>query len=175
MKIGLQAWGSEGDIHPFTTLSAGLVERGHDVTLVVTDNVGRDYSDAARRFGFKLIAVPNPVIASNEEAVRVWREIIELGNPIRQAEVVMRYGFDPVAALMYEAARDLCADNDVVVGHFFAYPLQVAAQKEGRPSATVNIVHNCLPSSSICPCPWRIRSHAAMGVWKRPWQCGCHT
>jgi len=63
----------------------------------------------------------------------------------------MRYGFDPVAASMYEAARDLCADNDVVVGHFFAYPLQVAAQKSGRPSATVNIVHNCLPSSLICP------------------------
>ncbi len=151
MKIGLQAWGSEGDIHPFTALSAGLVERGHDVTLVVTDNVGRDYSDSARRFGFKLIAVPNPVMASTEEIERVWRQIIELGNPIRQAEVVMRYGFDPVAASMYEAARDLCADNDVVVGHFFAYPLQVAAQKSGRPSATVNIVHNCLPSSLICP------------------------
>ena len=63
----------------------------------------------------------------------------------------MRYGFDPVAASMYEAARDLCANSDVVVGHFFAYPLQVAAEKAGRPSATVNIVHNCLPSSSICP------------------------
>ena len=151
MKIGLQAWGSEGDINPFTALSAGLVERGHDVTLVVTDNVGRDYSDLARRFGFKLIAVPNPVMASTEEIERIWRQIIDLGNPIRQAEVVMRYGFDPVAASMYEAARDLCADNDVVVGHFFAYPLQVAAEKAGRPSATVNIVHNCLPSNSICP------------------------
>ena len=151
MKIGLQAWGSEGDIHPFVALSAGLVERGHDVTLVVTDNVGRDYSDSARRFGFELIAVPNPVMVSTEEIERVWRQIIELGNPIRQAEVVMRYGFDPVAASMYEAARDLCADNDAVVGHFFAYPLQVAAQKSGLPSATVNIVHNCLPSSLICP------------------------
>jgi sterol 3beta-glucosyltransferase len=151
MKIGLQAWGSEGDIHPFTALSAGLVERGHDVTLVVTDNVGRDYSDLARRFGFKLIAVPNPVMASCEEIERVWRQIIELGNPIRQAEVVMKFGFDPVAAAMHEAARALCAENDAVVGHFFAYPLQVAAQKTGRPSATINIVHNCLPSSSICP------------------------
>jgi UDP:flavonoid glycosyltransferase YjiC (YdhE family) len=151
MKIGLQAWGSEGDIQPFTALSAGLVERDHDVTLVVTDNVGRDYSDLARRLGFKLIAVPNPDMASTEEIERVWRQIIELGNPIRQAEIVMRYGFDPVAASMYEAARELCAESDVVVGHFFAYPLQVAAQKAGRPSATVNIVHNCLPSSAICP------------------------
>lgn len=151
MKIGLQAWGSEGDISPFTALAAGLVERGHNVTFAVTDNVGRDYSQMARRYGFRLIPVPNPVMTSPEEIERVWRHIIELGNPIRQAEVVMRYGFDPVAASMYEAARELCANSDVVVGHFFVYPLQVAAQKAGLPSATVNIVHNCLPSSSICP------------------------
>ena len=42
MKIGLQAWGSEGDIQPFTALAAGLVKAGHSVTLVVTDNIGRD-------------------------------------------------------------------------------------------------------------------------------------
>ena len=151
MKIGLQAWGSEGDIQPFTALSAGLVERGHEVTLVVTDNVGRDYSDLARRFGYKLVSVPNPLMATAEEIESVWRQIIELGNPIRQAEVVMKYGFDPVAPAMYEAAQVLCAENDAVVGHFFAYPLQVAAQKAKRPSATLNIVHNCLPSNSICP------------------------
>ncbi|MEI7430845.1 MAG: glycosyltransferase, partial [Betaproteobacteria bacterium] len=89
MKIGLQAWGSEGDIQPFTALSAGLVERGHEVTLVVTDNVGRDYSDLALRFGYKLVSVPNPLMATAEEIESVWRQIIELGNPIRQAEVVM--------------------------------------------------------------------------------------
>ena len=47
MKIGLQAWGSEGDIQPFTALAAGLVKAGHSVTLVVTDNIGRDYRDLA--------------------------------------------------------------------------------------------------------------------------------
>jgi UDP:flavonoid glycosyltransferase YjiC (YdhE family) len=151
MKVGLQSWGSEGDIQPFTALAAGLVKRGHDVTLVVTDNVGRDYSALAERFGYRLVPVPNPVMTSADEVERIWRQIIELGNPIRQAEVVMKYGFDPVADAMYEAARELCANNQAVVGHFFAYPLQVAAQKIGRPSATVNIVHNCLPSRTICP------------------------
>ena len=37
MKIGLQAWGSEGDIQPFTALAAGLVQAGQDVTLLVTE------------------------------------------------------------------------------------------------------------------------------------------
>jgi len=39
MKIGLQTWGSEGDIRPFTSLAAGLKLAGHDVTLVVTDTL----------------------------------------------------------------------------------------------------------------------------------------
>ena len=151
MKIGLQAWGSEGDIQPFTALAAGLVEAGHEVTLIVTDNIGRDYSKLANRFGYRLIAVPNPHIASPEESEKIWRKLIALGNPIQQAELVMRYGFDPVVDAMYTASKEICAENDAVVGHFFVYPLRIAAEKAGIPIATVNIVHNCLSSSQICP------------------------
>lgn len=63
----------------------------------------------------------------------------------------MKHGFDPVMEDMYAAAKRLCANSDAVIGHFFVYPLRVAAQKAGVPIATVNIVHNCLPSSRICP------------------------
>ena len=151
MKIGLQAWGSEGDIQPFTALAAGLVKAGHSVTLVVTDNIGLDYSDLANKFGYQLVSVPNPQIPTSEEADRVWRRIIDLGNPIQQAELVMKYGFDPVVEAMYAAACRLCAENDAVVGHFFVYPLRVAAEKARIPVATVNVVHNCMPSAWICP------------------------
>jgi UDP:flavonoid glycosyltransferase YjiC (YdhE family) len=108
MRIGLQAWGSEGDIQPFTVLAAGLVKAGHEVTLVLTDNIGRDYSGLASRFGYRLIPVPNPQMPSKEDVEKVWRQIIELGNPIQQAELVMRHGFDPVMEPMYAAAQDLC-------------------------------------------------------------------
>jgi UDP:flavonoid glycosyltransferase YjiC (YdhE family) len=151
MRIGLQAWGSEGDIRPFTALAAGLVKAGHEVTLVVTDNIGRDYSALADRYRYRLIAVPNPQTPSKEEVETVWRKIIDLGNPIQQAELVMRHGFDPVMEHMYAAAQNLCAANDVVLGHFFVYPLRVAAEKTGVPVGTLNIVHNCLPSAEICP------------------------
>ncbi len=151
MKIGLQAWGSEGDIQPFTALAAGLVKAGHTVTLVVTDNIGRDYSELAKRFGYQLVSVTNPEIPSAEAADKVWRQIIELGNPIKQAELVMKYGFDPVVGPMYAAAVKLCEENEVVVGHFFVYPLRVAAEKSGVPLVTVNIVHNCIPSKWIRP------------------------
>lgn len=151
MRIGLQTWGSEGDILPFTALAAGLVKKGHKVTLAVTDNVGRNYSGLAKQFGYQLVAVPNPQMASAAQIARVWRQIIELGNPIKQAEVIMTHGFDPVMEPMYSAAKALCASNDAVVGHFFVFPLRVAAERAGVPVATVNIVHNCVPSSRICP------------------------
>ena len=151
MKIGLQAWGSEGDIQPFTALAAGLVKAGHEVTLVVTDNIGRDYSGLASHFGYRLVPVDNTGTPSPETADRVWRQIIEVGNPIKQAELVMKHGFDPVADAMYEAAKDLCASNDAVIGHFFVYPLRIAAERSGVPVATVNVVHNCIPSACIPP------------------------
>jgi len=151
MKIGLQTWGSEGDVRPFTALAAGLARAGHEVTLLVTDNVGRDYSGLAQRFGYRLVAVQNPDSPPPERVEEVWREIIRVGNPIRQAELVMRYGFDPATEAMFSAAKDLCASNDAVVGHFFVFPLRVAAEMTEVPMATVNIVHNCLPSSQICP------------------------
>lgn len=167
MRIGLQTWGSEGDIQPFTALASGLVKAGHDVTLAVTDNVGRDYSDLAKRFGYRLVAVPNPQRPSIEQVELVWRQIIELGDPIRQAELVMKYGFDPVQEAMYSAARDLCNSNDAVVGHFFVFPLCVASEKSGVPVATLNVVHNCLPSSGICP-----PGLPDLGKWSYPlgWQ-----
>jgi hypothetical protein len=57
MKIGLQTWGSEGDVQPFTALAAGLTRAGHEVTLLVTDNAGRDYTLLAQRGGYRLVAV----------------------------------------------------------------------------------------------------------------------
>ena len=60
MRIGLQTWGSEGDVQPFIALAAGLARAGHEVTLVVTDNAGRDYSGLAQSFGFRLVDVRNP-------------------------------------------------------------------------------------------------------------------
>jgi UDP:flavonoid glycosyltransferase YjiC (YdhE family) len=151
MKIGLQTWGSEGDIMPFTALAAGLVEAGHEVTLAVTDNVGRDYGGLAARFGYQLLAVPNPAVASEHEAQSIWRAIIEAGNPIRQAELVMKYGFDPAVENMYASAQQLCGWSDAVIGHFFVFPLRVAAEKLHVPMASLNVVHNCIPSKHIQP------------------------
>jgi UDP:flavonoid glycosyltransferase YjiC (YdhE family) len=86
-----------------------------------------------------------------EQVTRIWLKMIELGNPIRQAELVMKYGFDPATETMYAAARELCSQNEIVIGHFFVFPLRVAAEKACVPAVTLNIVHNCVPSREIPP------------------------
>jgi hypothetical protein len=50
MKIGLQTWGSDGDIRPFLALAGGLRARGHEVSLVVTSVDNKDYSLTARKW-----------------------------------------------------------------------------------------------------------------------------
>jgi UDP:flavonoid glycosyltransferase YjiC (YdhE family) len=151
MKLGLQVWGSEGDVAPFTALAAGLVNAGHQVKLVVTDNLGRDYSGLARRFGYELEVVAPPALPPPAEMERIWREIIDTRDPLRQIGVILKYGFDPVTEDMYAASKALCASSDAVVGHFFLFPLAVAAEKAGVPIATLNVVHNCIPSRFMYP------------------------
>ena len=49
MRIGLQTWGSEGDIQPFLALAAGLVKAGHQVKLCITEVAERDYTGIAAK------------------------------------------------------------------------------------------------------------------------------
>ena len=151
MRIGLQTWGSEGDIQPFTALAAGLVKAGHTVTLVVSSTIGQTYDDHASRFGYRLVCSGNLPKATPEQAEWAWRHMIRIRNPLKQLDLVTKYTFDPLVERMYAAATELCAENDAVVGYFFAFPLRVAALKAGVPFATLNVVRHCLPSAQIPP------------------------
>lgn len=47
---------------------------------------------------------------------------------------------------MFDAARRLCAESDVLVGHYFMHPLQTAAEAAGRPYVSVLLSHAAIPS-----------------------------
>ena len=156
LKIGLQTWGSEGDVQPFIALAAGLVQAGHVVTLVVTDNEGRDYSKYSDQFGFTLINVFNTDVLNIEEESpevmeQLWQKMVGTRNLITQTEMILSFGFDPVMEKIFAAAKELCANNDLVVGHFFLYPLRAAAEKSATPVVTINLVHSLQPSVHLCP------------------------
>src|SRR5450830_1456312 len=146
MKIGMQTWGSHGDVRPFLALAGGLTAAGHDVTLVISSIDGRVYagSDAAPGVTVRVIAFPD---MSPDQAVRMTREIYRTANPMWQVEAILRLGMVPVEGELFAAAQALCAECDTVIGHHFLYPLQTAAEQAGRPYVSVFLSHAGIPSA----------------------------
>jgi sterol 3beta-glucosyltransferase len=82
MRIGLQTWGSEGDVQPFIALAAGLASAGHEVTLLATDIHRRDYSALAQKLGFAWLSVTSPDLPSAEGLEELVRKLFGTTNPM---------------------------------------------------------------------------------------------
>ncbi len=150
MKIGIQTWGSDGDIRPFLTLAGGLSDAGHDISVAVTSVDQKDYSQFGEEMHFSVVHVgrleyPDDYLA--KYAVRLRNTRI----PVKQLKMIFRDFFDPVVPEMYAAALELSAANDLVIGHFAHHPARAAAEKTGRPYATVTLNHSAIGSRYITP------------------------
>jgi sterol 3beta-glucosyltransferase len=163
MRIGLQTWGTEGDIQPFIALAAGLAKAGHEVTLLATDVHQRDYSEVARKLGFAWLGVTGPDLPSPGQIEDIGRRLFATTNPIKQVELIRQRVLEPARHVMFEAAQRLCRSSDVVVGHMAIDPLRVAAEKAGVPRATVTLAHNAVPSAHAQP-----YGFANVGRWATP-------
>jgi len=146
MKIGLQTWGSEGDINPFIALAAGLVKAGHEVKLCITEVSERDYSAIAKQHGFELINVPNPILPTVDMMAKMGDAFKAIRDPSEQLKIINQYFLFPAETVMFEAAKELCASSDLVVRHIFCYPTQLAAELQNLPIATLYPVHNIVPN-----------------------------
>ncbi len=140
MKIGLQTWGSEGDIRPFLALAGGLRARGHQVSLVITSVDGKDYSSYGREMDFPVSHV-GTFPYDDQTMLAIEKQIVRETNSMKQVDIIAKYFFDPVIDEMYAAAERLARDHDAVVGHFFHHPAHAAAEKAGKPYATVMMTH----------------------------------
>jgi sterol 3beta-glucosyltransferase/vancomycin aglycone glucosyltransferase len=147
MKIGLQTWGSEGDVRPFLALAAGLAAAGHAVTLVVTDLNLADYSGYARTLGFSLRTVNDPLAPTGAQLDEVGRRLFASASPLRQLQTLMRAVFEPTRPTLFAASRELCAGSDIVVGHLVLDPLRAAAQLGGVPWVTLAPAPMGIPSA----------------------------
>ena len=134
MKFGLQTWGSDGDIMPFIALAIGLRQSGHDVTVVYTSIDNKDYS-------FFAVIHDTCIIKSGTrfdvDLTKFYAKIIGSKNPYRDVALFMKSYFDPAVDDMYAAARKLCRESDLVIGHSIHYLLATAAEKENCPRVTV--------------------------------------
>jgi sterol 3beta-glucosyltransferase len=150
MRIGLQTWGSEGDIQPFVALADGLQRAGHEVTLVITSVEGKDYTSLAHSLGLRIRQVKFPSF-DREGFGRAEARAMQTVNPFKQVSIVLSELFDPVARNMYMAAEQLCRENDVVIGHYLLYPLSIAAEKTKCPRVAVILSSNFMRSRYTPP------------------------
>jgi sterol 3beta-glucosyltransferase len=170
VRIGIQTWGSEGDIRPFLSLAAALTKRGHDVELLYTEISERRYEHIASALGFTARAVASPVLKSREREYEVGLAAIGSRDEFSQGLLIFRELLEPVAEPIYEAGLDLCSRSDLLIHHFILHPARAAADKTGTPQATVAFAHMLAPSRFIHP-----SGLPEFGQWSNrlEWAIGC--
>jgi len=171
MNIGLQSWGSTGDINPFLTLAAALAAAGHTVTLAITSTERRDYAQEGRRFGFAVRQVGwigADVAALNALGTRIFSE----RNPLKQMSMIFDDLFEPNVQEMYITAKQLAAENDLLIGHFLVHPAQLAAEQAGKPYLTLSLNHGAIATRETPPHPLPYLGHWLNGLMWRlvDWQ-----
>ena len=144
MKIGLQTWGSDGDIRPFIALSGGLRKAGHEVTLCVASVDGKDYSALAAALDFRIIHFP---LFADQDFLATAEKIKTTNDPFKQIQLLMDGFFLPFQDGMFAAAMEMAGECDLLIGHHIVGPLKAAADKCGRPYVSVFLCHSFIPSS----------------------------
>lgn len=151
MRVGIQTWGSEGDIRPLIAIGHGLVQRGHDVELVYTDIGDRNYDAVAAALGMTARAVATPVIADENELYAIGLGAINARDPLRQARIIYHRLLKPVEDALFTAAVDLCQRSDLIVSHFIINQVHAAAELAAKPSVSVTFAHTLVPSRHFHP------------------------
>ena len=167
MRIGIQTWGSEGDIRPFIALGHALTARGHHVEMLYTEIGERRYEAAAGALGFSARAVASPVVADAEKLHEIGLEVIHARDQLRQGLIICKQLLEPVIPQMYEAGLDLARRSDLLVHHFILHAARAAADISGTPAITVAFAHMLLESRYIAPHPLpRLGEWGNVIAWK---------
>ncbi|MBN1433615.1 glycosyltransferase family 1 protein [Candidatus Fermentibacterales bacterium] len=166
MKVGIMAWGSEGDIRPLVALAQGLSDRGHEVDLVISPIDYRDYSGMLEGRPVRL-SLTAPIPHDRELADRMSAMAISKRDPVEHFRFLLDHLFDPVEQELLDHSVRLCRDCDVVVKHLLVHTLSVAAEKHGTPLVDVTPTAGALRSPDIrfMGAPWLGRPLNAL-LWR---------
>ena len=154
MRIGIQTWGSEGDVRPFIALACGLADAGHQVTLVITGMFHPDHATVCEHAGVTLrqAATLDAETMLEVEAL-MDRIVFRRTLPIDQLTMIMDAAFTPFDTDMEQAARDLCKENDLVIGHFICHHLSTLAKVTGINHVSVTLSPGMVITGDRPPLP----------------------
>ncbi len=163
MKIGMQTWGSDGDIRPFIALAGGLSSAGHSVTLAYTSVDNKEYSSLADTLNVRLVRAGKDFEFTPELMEKLTHCVLKERQPLKQFAIISDEMLEPAVDDMYAASAQLCKDSDVMIGHWIVYPVSAAAEKSGTPYISVMLNHNGIPSRNVTP-----SGAPYLGVWANP-------
>jgi len=82
-----------------------------------------------------------------------------------------------LAEIGYRLGRQALADvvnvvkPESILGWLWPRAARLRGSRQTAPKVLLKHVEMILTTGYLC---WQIAIHAAIGVWKRPWQCSCH-
>lgn len=147
MKIGIQTWGSNGDIRPMIALAHGLTKAGHTVTLIVTSLDNRNYAEECAAFNINYQQVPDQI----DFDMQAFAQRSFQMNAVQWLVALLDTAFFPYEATIYQSSKQLAIDNDLIIGHHFLYPLKVAALKQNKPFYSVTFCHAVIATTNQPP------------------------
>ncbi len=146
-KIGLQTFGSEGDINPFLLLSEGLSKAGFQVTLLITGLQETDYTEKEKELDITISQVGD----SSEEKFNTLFKDLAQASLLKQGEMISDFFLYSNFEDLYESSLKLCKENDIVIGHFGHFPLALAAQSIGVKRVSLFPTAVALPTKNYAP------------------------
>lgn len=147
MLIGIQAWGTDGDIEPLVSISVELANRGHAVYLDVLHVKNRDY------------ALLNSIDGLNVRILRYPVELFEQENPNQNVEIwqpgngsdflFLRYNY--IHNDIVESCKYLCSKAQFILGNQHTLMLRHYSEIFDRPYFTLSYEHSLIRSKFFSP------------------------
>jgi UDP:flavonoid glycosyltransferase YjiC (YdhE family) len=147
MKIGIQTWGSNGDVRPLLALADGLQKAGHHVTLVVSSIDNQSYASICQQLDIGYRQIPEHIDFPMEDFAQRSCKM----NPLQWLRALLDEAFFPNEQAIFDAAQTLVAENDCVIGHHFLYPLKLAALLDNKPFYSVTFCHAAIADPLLPP------------------------
>ncbi len=133
MHYGIVAIGSRGDVQPYIALALGLMERGHEATVMAHEN----FKDFVEEYGVRFIPLRGNVEAMlrSEEGMRTLRA----GNIVAFSSYLQKITTKTAQTIVTDIF-EACEKSDTLIASLLALPwVQGLAEKLGRHWALVQL------------------------------------
>ncbi len=149
MRIGIQAWGTDGDIEPLLAIAVELSKRNHTVNLDILRVKYRDYSFLSVYENLNVSVIPFPEKRMEEENHGISKNIWDTSNPNAGSFIWKRFSL--IEYDLFSSAEKLCLTSDVVLGTQHTLFLCCLAEKYGIIYFSLSYEHSLVRSKYFPP------------------------